>query len=192
MNALRIALLLLLVSILYPLFAQRILPHPNDLPVWTSRESIYGGSFIDDQYWQYRFGDEVSLCNEIWYEVFTWTECQVEELVGYYREENLRAWYRLNTDCETEDYLIYDFHLNVRDTFHQVFLSYPNPLAAAYPSIVYFKDTLPDNSIELWMTFPDDRGSIIWRTGLGNFPYYARAIVMVLLAITTYGRNAYG
>ncbi|PTM13678.1 MAG: hypothetical protein DA408_05970 [Bacteroidetes bacterium] len=144
---------------------QSILPSYDAQPQWIVG---MGGAFTSPTTWVYSYGDKTQICDQEWIEILLLPdqECGLQR-VGFYREEALKGWFRRDTTCTENAYLIYDFTLEVGDTFNLPLLRFTSNVYS--DAIVYHRDTLPDGNIELFLEEPADFDTeITWQTGWGS------------------------
>lgn len=98
------------------LSAQQVFPSHDQNPIW----SLYHSElFSEEEEYAYSLKTEaeIILCDELWTPVHRYNSVGVDEGISmYYRQSEQKVFYRLEEDCDSPDYLMYDFSLEPGDT----------------------------------------------------------------------------
>ncbi len=121
-------------------FSQNIFPQQIDAPVW--KLELYGDLTFETSYLFIELGQDTFACGKQWIQVLYHDTLQNSYYpIGYYRQEGQRVLARTKFDCQTPEYVMYDFSLEAGDTITCGF------------AIDYFPN--PHNTIKLFVTHTD-------------------------------------
>lgn len=102
---------------LQPVNGQSTFPTASDSVTWTVCKSHY--SPVNAQVWlntiTYDIKEWASICGENYSIVHS-----DNDIVAYIRNDSSRVYIRATSDCNDNEYLLYDFSLSVGDTFYSV------------------------------------------------------------------------
>ncbi|MEL7001363.1 MAG: hypothetical protein AAFN93_01375 [Bacteroidota bacterium] len=159
---------------------QSLLPNKGSDPIWVVKFSSSEPVF--EKYFNYTYGDSITICDTSWLEIKEReiaTTCS-STTKGYIREVGQQVWMKLDSICGTPAYLIYDFSLEVTDTFRVPSFYYSNT-PSFHDLIVFARDTVEDDKIRLLFYEPGSGSAELrWQTGFGSvgdiFRFFPRCI----------------
>ncbi len=106
MNKLILVLTLILVSF-SPLKAQTVFPTFADNPSWNVLECFY----LTCSTQTYQFVYDTTFCNQ------TYSKIEFDNNIdGYFRSDSLQTKFRISTNCNDKEFMLYDYSLNPGDT----------------------------------------------------------------------------
>ncbi len=90
------------------LIAQHVFPNYADNADW----SVYECFWLDCTTRHYNFEYDTTFCGKVYSKV----NFDQNNLVGYFRSDSLKTYFRKTPDCSDKEYLMYDYSLSVGDT----------------------------------------------------------------------------
>jgi hypothetical protein len=154
--------------------AQHVFPDHSDEAQWNVFECIWPECHTKT----YNYELDTVFCGQLYSKVHF---SHLNEN-GYFRSENLKTFFRMNSDCSEKEYLIYDYSLEVGDTAFVGFNLFWNEGQDTTEFVVDMIDTVNHFGVDrkrMKMKYdPHNQGDLIremyWLNGIGSetHPFY--------------------